>query len=166
MRIQLITEALLLWSVSTAFSTDVTDTDGEDSITTFAPRDHTISSSILLEQADVHNVHVPPVISDANFKTLVRHCLKSHDPSACDTMAAWDVSRVTDCALLFWEPTNDANEDWVLLDGADTFNVDISKWNTSSCTTMKSMFNGAASFDQPIGDWNVHRVTDVSTGKE
>lgn len=110
--------------------------ENSDAVSTYAPRDRISSSSILLEHADL-NSH--PIISDANFKTLVRHCLKSHDESACNGMARWDTSRVTDCSLLFWEPTNDANEDWILLKGADTFNVDISGWNTSSCTTMKSM---------------------------
>jgi Mycoplasma protein of unknown function, DUF285 len=100
-------------------------------------------------------------IDDTNFKMLVQHCLKSHDETACDSMARWDVSRVTDCSWLFWEPGSNG-EERILLRGADTFNVDLSAWNTRSCTTMQSMFNGAVAFDQPIGDWNVQRVTDMS----
>ena len=133
-----------------------------DAVQTATPREHATTvapNSILLEHA---NLNEHPSISDANFKTLIRHCLRSEDPTACDGMAHWDVSKVTDCSLLFWEPTGDENGDWILLKGADTFNVDISDWNTSSCTTMQSMFNGAVSFDQPIGNWNVHKVTDMS----
>jgi Mycoplasma protein of unknown function, DUF285 len=149
-------------TANNSLTTSTASSGGATITSTIVPRDHIVTNSILLEHADLS---VQPVISDANFKTLVRHCLKSQDPTACDSMAHWDVSKVTNCDLLFWEPTNDPNDDWVLLKGADTFNVDISRWNVSSCTTMKGMFNGAAAFDQPIGGWNVHRVTDVSAYK-
>lgn len=103
--------------------------------TTTTP-DTTSDTTMMVESA---NVQQSPRIDDNNFRTLVRHCLKSHNSNACDVMAHWDISRVTDCSLLMWEPTNDANDDWILLKGARTFDVDLSRWNTSSCTTMHGM---------------------------
>jgi Mycoplasma protein of unknown function, DUF285 len=123
---------------------------------TYAPRPP-YGTLVIDEEANLNSTLVQ--IDDTNFKTLVHHCLKSHDKTACDSMAHWDVGRVTDCSWLFWEHNG---EEWTLLRGADTFNVDLSAWDTRSCTTMQSMFNGAVAFDQPIGDWNVERVTDMS----
>ena len=43
------------------------------------------------------------------------------------------------------------------------FNQNISSWQlkTDGAVTLKNMFNGCQSFNQPIGDWNVSRVTDM-----
>jgi surface protein len=39
----------------------------------------------------------------------------------------------------------------------------VSDWNmAASITDMSIMFDGASSFDQPIGTWNVSHVTDMS----
>ena len=136
----------------------------------------TNTNMIVLEEA---SVLLSPEIDDNNFKTLVRHCLRSEDETACDGMQYWDTSRVKDMSWLFWEepPSSSGNSggsgsssssrstsktDWILTNGADKFNVDISGWNTTSVTTMTSMFHGAVSFDQPIGSWNVASVTDMS----
>ena len=127
-----------------------------DTATTYVPR----TPTVVVTEANLRNGTIH--IDDSNFKTLIHHCLKSHDQTACSGMAHWDVSRVTDCSFLFWEPGNDPNADWTLLRGADVFNIDLSAWDTSSCTTMRSMFHGAEAFDQPIGNWNVQRVTDMS----
>ena len=134
------------------------------------------NTNTMLEYADVDE---SPKLDDTNFKTLVRHCLRSENESACNGMQHWDTSRVKDMSWLFWEEPNtgttttsttnnggtsrsSSRDDWILTKGADTFNVDLSRWNTTSVTTMQSMFNGAVSFDQPIGDWQVARVTDMS----
>lgn len=42
-----------------------------------------------------------------------------------------------------------------------SFTADISGWNTSSVTTMNSMFYSATSFNQPIGGWNTSSVIDM-----
>lgn len=117
---------------------------------------------LLLEHANAGGV-----LDDSNFKTLIRHCLKSQVADACSSMAFWNISRVQDCSLLFYEPPHSnhdaAIEEYVLIPGAATFNVDISNWDTSSCTNMHGMLKGAESFDQSIGHWRVQKVTDMSS---
>ena len=46
-------------------------------------------------------------------------------------------------------------------DGASSFNQPIGKWNTGKVTTMRGMFKGASSFDQPIGSWNTSLVENM-----
>ena len=62
-------------------------------------------------------------------------------------MNSWCVGNVRDMTLLF--------------EYIDTFNENISDWNTSGVTSMFLMFRGARSFN---GDllWNTSRVTDMS----
>jgi surface protein len=43
--------------------------------------------------------------------------------------------------------------------GAQTFNDDISAWDTSQVTSMISAFRSAAAFNQNIGSWNTIKVT-------
>ena len=43
----------------------------------------------------------------------------------------------------------------------NTFNSDISHWDTSNVTNMDMMFSGAALFDQPIGIWDTSKVTSM-----
>ena len=41
------------------------------------------------------------------------------------------------------------------------FNENISRWNVSNVTDMGDMFNNATYFDQPIGNWDVSNVKDM-----
>jgi surface protein len=41
------------------------------------------------------------------------------------------------------------------------FNQDIGSWNTSSCTNMSSMFSFATVFDKNIGNWDVSQVQNM-----
>ena len=43
------------------------------------------------------------------------------------------------------------------------FNQPIGDWDVSNVTDMSYMFYGHQSFNQPIGDWDVSNVTDMYT---
>ena len=46
-----------------------------------------------------------------------------------------------------------------LFNGANTFNQNISSWDTSNVTTMSNMFSSARVFNQPLNSWNTSNVT-------
>ena len=48
-----------------------------------------------------------------------------------------------------------------MFDGANSFNGDISGWNTASVTDMSGMFVGAYSFNGDISGWNTENVTNM-----
>ena len=48
---------------------------------------------------------------------------------------------------------------WGYLCGS--YNLNVSKWDTSAVTDMENMFFGASAFNHPIGDWNTAQVTSM-----
>lgn len=86
---------------------------------------------------------VSRVIADGELKTAINVCNVNRTWNGCDCdVKTWDVSAVKNCAHLF--------------EGGpfETFNEDVSAWDTSSCTDMQLAFAGAKKFNQPIGSWN------------
>ena len=92
------------------------------------------------------------VINNSNIHRLVNNYINYRDllPKALRDIpiGEWDVSRVTDMSLLFFNRGD--------------FNEDISNWDVSRVTNMERMFRGATSFNQNIGNWNVSRVTNMT----
>lgn len=48
-----------------------------------------------------------------------------------------------------------------MFQGATSFNQPLGNWNTSAVQTLSSMFVNAAEFNQPIGMWDVRRVNSL-----
>ena len=47
----------------------------------------------------------------------------------------------------------------VEFEGAAAFNQPIGNWDVRSVTNMKKMFHSASIFNQPIGNWDISNVT-------
>ena len=60
-----------------------------------------------------------------------------------EDISGWDVSKVTDMALMFQSAT--------------AFNQDISGWDVSENKWLHQLFI-ASSFNQPLNNWNVSNV--------
>jgi hypothetical protein len=76
----------------------------------------------------------------------------------------WNVSRIEDFSATFKASDVGSGPNFRrerFNPAAATFNEDISDWDVSSATTMRSMFHFATSFDQPLADWNVMSLLDV-----
>ena len=84
-----------------------------------------------------------------------------------------DTSSITDMSGLFlksdfngdissWNVSNVTNMRSMFY-GATSFNQDLSSWDVSNVTDMGSMFNGAKSFNQDISSWDVSNVTNMDS---
>ena len=62
--------------------------------------------------------------------------------------------------ISFWDTSN-VTSMYCMFGGAHSFNQDIGSWDTSNVTDMGRMFGGAHSFNQDIGSWNTSKVTDM-----
>ena len=60
-----------------------------------------------------------------------------------------------------WNVSAVTNMRSMFLDAAD-FNADLSNWDVSAVTDMSEMFSGATSFNSDLSRWDVSAVTDMS----
>ena len=52
---------------------------------------------------------------------------------------------------------------WCMFSYASTFNQDLSKWDVSAVTNMRSMFYLASTFNQDLSKWDVSAVTNMES---
>jgi len=50
-----------------------------------------------------------------------------------------------------------------MFNGADSFNADISTWDTSNVVEMNFSFVGTSSFNQDISSWRIDSLTDATS---
>jgi GH24 family phage-related lysozyme (muramidase) len=82
------------------------------------------------------------------MKCRVNHCkTQSWDPLSgdCKRLPDMDVRYSNDMSNLFYD--------------AQTFNMDISKWNVESVTTFRLMFSGTDAFNADISSWDTRSLT-------
>ena len=73
-----------------------------------------------------------------------------------DNAATSCTSGITDMSNLFRVGADYPNN-------TDTFNADISHWDTSSVTTTFAMFSSSSAFNQDIGNWDTSSVTNMGS---
>ena len=100
---------------------------------------------------------IADVLTQAEFYTATWDVVNSPSTSVTKwgPIEDWDTSGVTTLRYAFSADRNEAG-DWSLTAGnpkAATFNGDISKWITTSATSMKRTFNGARAFNSDISKW-------------
>ncbi len=97
------------------------------------------------ENIDVKATDIPNFSGLSDITTMFKNCSSL---IGNDTMAYWDLSTVTQMALLFF--------------GATEFNQPIGNWDVSNVENMFSLFQGASSFNQDISGWDVVSVYDMA----
>lgn len=119
----------------------------------------------------------PPgfVINDSNIHELVNQYFENNLPPALQNVpiGEWDVSLVTDMALLFAVRAtfNEPLNRWIvsnvtnmigMFSGCTSFNQPLDRWNVSNVTNMDGMFSECEDFDQPLNSWEVSNVTNMA----
>ena len=94
------------------------------------------------------------IVDDNTIRSKIKQSLK---PDLCNPKKKLNLctSWVTNMENLF-----SADQDHPLSDYLN--NNDISSWDTSGVTTMKSMFYNCTNFNQTIGNWDVKNVLEMS----
>jgi surface protein len=108
-------------------------------------------------------------ITNANIRTAVSAWCSDPTTAAATygNISGWDTSSVTNrFKCLFSSYTGGKCPSTAACSGPTyipaTFDEDLSKWNTSSATTMYEMFAYAQSFNSDVSSWDVSRVQDMA----
>ena len=92
------------------------------------------------------------VRTDADIRAAVKAWLS--DPVSAEAeyghITKWNVKAVTDMHELFYDAAG------------HSFDEDLSGWDVSNVTNMRSMFKDASSFNQDVSGWDVSNVTNMS----
>lgn len=108
-----------------------------------------------------------PLPDGAAFRQAIQDCLTESSSGLCTaygsngygTMPNWNTSNVTNMSCAFSAYLN-CNINGVTYLG-QTFNGDISAWDTSAVTDMSDMFRRNTAFNQDITSWNTANVTSM-----
>ena len=92
-------------------------------------------------------------VDDAQIVGDVTYTKRERAQITPDNAATTCTSGITDMNRLF-----NASD----VTGADTFNGDISHWDTSDVTDMNRMFRNAGAFNQDIGAWDTSQVANMT----
>ncbi len=132
---------------------------------------------VVKQIAKMHPLLIPPFTNDTLRRAVEDYVAggarKEDIKKKYGEINNWDVSNVTDMALLFKDESsfNQPLNKWDvsnvtymnrMFDGAESFNQPLNKWNVSNVTYMNSMFWNAESFNQPLNNWNVSNVKNMA----
>ena len=84
------------------------------------------------------------------------------DETTYGHISDWITSGVEDMSLLFSRYDSSFNDGGAYCSTYDTFDEDLSRWDTSRVTTMDWMFAGAENFNWDISPWDMSSVTTVN----
>ena len=118
-----------------------------------------------LEYWDVNKVTAHDNMFDgATSITSAQHPLWPVTPAnKSELIAEVNAAISSNKAHLNYIITSNITDMSAIFNGKETFNGDISKWDTSNVTTMVTMFYGATSFNGDISKWNTELVTTMES---
>ena len=98
--------------------------------------------------------------TDADIKDAARAWANPATRAAAEItyghISDWETYQVTNMEKLFCGTPWDGGDD-----NMESFNDDISRWDTSNVTTMENMFNNAHAFNGDLSRWHTSNVTDM-----
>ncbi|GHP01740.1 hypothetical protein PPROV_000049700 [Pycnococcus provasolii] len=115
------------------------------------------------------NARIPDISSwDVSKVTDMSNMFKGAQFDDGDWINAWDISNKKVQGMFDGSNFNKDISNWKfptdmseMFKGARSFNSPIGNWDVSKVTNMKGMFDGASAFNQPIGNWDVSEVTNM-----
>ena len=107
-------------------------------------------------------------LTDRNIRQEISSWIADRNSSEgrCGHISEWNTSKITDMSWIFCHLGEGRTH---TRDGIDYcgenmtgFNEDLSRWDTSLVTNLKSAFSNNPSFNGDISSWNVGKVTDMA----